>query len=250
MIGIAGLLILFCHNFLQSMSFSGNPLLSSLSSILIHPNLIPVTQNFTFYVAYPLIPWLGILLFGFACGQFFELPAEKRKRIFLLIGIASLILFCLIRFINIYGDPSKWSVQKTTLLTILSFINTTKYPPSLLFVLLFLGIMFLILSFSDKVKNRFTEVFSVYGKVPLFYFIIHLFIIHSLMFVMLFFQGFGLKELQFGVFKNGRPITGSGVELPVIYFIWFCVVLLLYPLCKWYGNYKVAHKENKLLRYL
>lgn len=249
-IGITGLLILFFHNLLPGMSYSGNPILSYLASVLFHPNLIRVTPNFTFYVAYPLIPWLGILLTGFASGQFFELRAEKRKKIFLQIGFAALLLFCLIRFINIYGDPSKWSVQRTTLFTFLSFINTTKYPPSLLFVLLFLGITFLILFISDEVKNRFTDIFSVYGKVPLFYFIIHLFLIHSLMFVMLFVQGVDLEELRFGVFNNGRPVTGSGIGLSSIYLIWFGVVVILYPLCRWYGIYKAANKDNKLLRYL
>ena len=249
-IGFTGLIILFCHNLLPGMDFTENPLMSSLSAVLFHPKLIPFTPNFTFYVAYPIIPWLGILLTGFASGKFFELPQERRKRIFLLIGLASLFLFCLLRLINIYGDPSRWSAQKNTLFGFLSFINTTKYPPSLLFDLLFLGIMFLVLFFSEKVKNWFTEAISVYGKVPLFYFVIHLFLIHSLMLIMLFIQGFSFREFQFGVFKNGRPAAGSGVELPVIYLIWFCVILSLYPVCKWYGNYKAAHKERVLLRYL
>jgi hypothetical protein len=110
--------------------------------------------------------------------------------------------------------------------------------------------MFLILFISEKVKNRFTEILTVYGKVPLFYFIIHLFIIHSLMFLMLRLQGFGSKDLLFGAFNNGRPKAGGGVDLPVIYLIWISVVVLLYPVCKWYGSYKSVHKEKKLLRYL
>ena len=249
-IGIAGLLIIFCHNLLQGIPIPENPISIFFSSILFRPFMMKISPGFSFFTAYPLIPWLGIMLAGFASGELFEIPAEKRNKIFLRIGLAALSLFVIIRFINIYGDPSLWAHQKSALFTFLSFINTTKYPPSLLFTLLFLGITFLVVFISDKVNNRFTEILSVYGRVPLFYFIIHLFIIHSLMFVMLFLQGFGSKDLLFGVFNNGRPKTGGGVELPVIYIIWLSVVLLLYPVCKWYGRYKDEHKENKHLRYL
>jgi uncharacterized membrane protein len=249
-IGIIGVLIIFCHNLLQGISVPANPVVIFFSSILFRPSMMQPTSGFSFYTAYPLIPWLGIMLAGFACGEFFEIPAEKRNKIFLRLGLAALALFAVIRFINIYGDPSRWSQQKSTLFTFLSFINTTKYPPSLLFILLFLGIAFLVLFISEKMNNRFTEMLMVYGRVPLFYFIIHLFIIHTLMFVMLFIQGFHSNDFQFGVLNNGRPKTGGGVELPVIYIIWLGVVLLMYPLCKWYGNYKSEHRENKLLRYL
>jgi uncharacterized membrane protein len=212
--------------------------------------MIQIGPNFSIYTAYPLIQWLGIMLAGFACGEFFDLSSEIRKKIFLRTGIAALSLFVIIRFINIYGDPSSWSVQKTPLFTFLSFINLTKYPPSLLFILLFLGLTFMTLFISEKINNGFSNILAAYGKVPLFYFIIHLFIIHSLMFAMLYIQGFGNKDFLFGALKNGRPATGGGVQLPLVYLIWLSVVLLLYPVCKWYGRYKSQHKENKLLRYL
>jgi len=249
-IGIIGLLIIFCHNLLQAVTIPANSIAIFFSSILFRPFLMQVTPSFSFFTAYPLIPWLGIMLSGFACGEFFEIPAERRIKIFLRVGLATLFVFTIIRFINIYGDPSKWVIQRSSLFTILSFINTTKYPPSLLFILLFLGITFLVLYISEKVQNRFSDFLMVYGRVPLFYFLIHLFIIHSLMFLMLRIQGFGSSDMLFGAFNNGRPKTGGGVELPIIYLIWLSVVLLLYPVCKWYGRYKSEHKENKFLRYL
>lgn len=249
-VGACGLLIIFCHNLMQGISVPENQVITFFTSVLFRPFLIQVTPDFSFYTAYPVIPWLGIMLTGFACGEFFKIPAEKRYRIFLRIGLAILSVFVIIRFINIYGDPSLWSRQKSTLFTFLSFINTTKYPPSLLFTLLFLGIMFLVLFVAEKVNNRYTEILAVYGKVPLFYFIIHLYVIHSMTFVMLYLQGFGNKDLLFGAFNNGRPKTGGGVELPVIYLIWLCVVVLLYPVSKWYGRYKAENRENKLLRFL
>jgi uncharacterized membrane protein len=249
-IGITGLIIIFSHNLLQSVSIPSNAVAIFITSVLFRPSMIQLGPNFSIFTAYPLIQWLGIMLAGFACGEFFDLSSEKRKKIFLWIGIAAISLFVIIRFINIYGDPSHWLIQKSPLFTFLSFVNLTKYPPSLLFILLFLGIAFLVLFTSEKINNRFSNILSVYGKVPLFYFIIHLFIIHSLMFVMLYIQRFSNKDLLFGALKNGRPETGGGVQLPLIYLIWLSVVLLLYPVCKWYGGYKSQHKENKLLRYL
>jgi uncharacterized membrane protein len=212
--------------------------------------MIQHTQGFSLFTAYPLIPWLGIMLAGFACGEFFEADAEKRSKLFLKIGSSSLLLFTIIRYFNAYGDPAKWAEKKSVIFSLLSFVNTTKYPPSLLFVLLFLGIMFVVLSISEKAKNRVSTILSVYGKVPLFYFIIHLYVIHSLMFVMLWIQGFNSSEFMFGSFKNGRPETGGGVELLVIYGIWLAVVVFMYPICRWYANYKSGHPEKKLLRFL
>lgn len=249
-IGFTGLLIIFCHNLLQGVSIPENPVAAFISSVLFRPAMIQITPGLGFYTAYPLISWLGIMLTGFAAGEFFEIPAEKRNKIFLKIGFGALLLFVVIRYVNIYGDPSQWSEQKSALFSFLSFINTTKYPPSLLFILLFLGITFLILYISDISKNRFGEILEVYGRVPLFYFIIHLFIIHSLMFVKLYIQGYKNNDFLFGAFKNGRPENGGGVDLPLIYLIWLGVVLLLYPVCKWYGKYKGNHTENRFLRYL
>jgi uncharacterized membrane protein len=249
-IGLLGIIIIFCHNLLQGITIPSNPLIVFLSSILFRPFLMQVTPGFTFFTAYPVVPWLGILLAGFGCGELFELTPEIRTKIFLKIGAGALFLFLLTRFFNIYGDPTKWSVQKSGLFTFLSFFNVTKYPPSLLFTLLFSGITFFVLHFSEKVKGRLGEILSVYGRVPLFYFVIHLFLIHTLMFIMLFIQGFGRSDFVFGALKNGRPDSGGGVELHYVYLIWIGVVVVLFPICRWYGNYKTSHKEKKFLRYL
>ena len=249
-IGIIGLVIIFGHNLLQAVPIPSNPVVVFITSVLFRPFLMQLSPGFSVFTAYPLIPWLGIMLAGFATGEFFELPAEKRNNIFLRTGLAALSIYAIIRFVNIYGDPSKWATQKTPLFTFLSFINTTKYPPSLLFILLFIGITLLLLALTEKANNRVTEILMVYGRVPLFYFVIHLFIIHSLMFLMLILQGISSNDLLFGPFNNGRPKTGGGVDLGAIYLIWASVVIALYPLCKWYGRYKSEHKEKAILRYL
>jgi uncharacterized membrane protein len=249
-IGIIGLVLIFGHDLLQLVPVPANPAVVFPTAVLFRPSLLQISHGLSAYTAYPLIPWLGIMLAGFACGEFFEIAAEKRTKIFLRLGIGALSLFAIIRFINIYGDPSKWLIQKTSVFTFLSFINTTKYPVSLLFTLLFIGITLLVLYFSEKYENRFSGMLSVYGKVPLFYFTIHIYIIHLLMFVMLFIQGFTSSDFVFGAFSNGRPKTGGGVSLAVIYIIWISVVAVMFPVCKWYGKYKTEHRDKIILRYL
>lgn len=248
-IGITGIIIIFCHNMLQGIALPSNSAAAFIFSVLFRPNLIQLSTDLSFFTAYPVIPWLGIMLTGFSCGEFFKMPQENRMKIFLKAGVAMIIVFAAIRFINYYGDPSKWSVQKSPLFTFLSFINLTKYPPSLLFSLLFIGITLLVLFISEKITGKFTEFLSVYGKVPLFYFVVHLYVIHAIMFLILFIQGFTSNVFVFGVFKNGRPEAGGGVGLALIYLIWIGVVILLYPLCRWYGKMKSGHRY-KLLRYL
>jgi uncharacterized membrane protein len=180
------------------------------------------------------------MLIGFAAGKLFELPAAQRKSIFLKIGLVSLTLFIIIRGINIYGDSIPWATQKNSLYTFLSFMNVTKYPPSLVFCLVTLGIMFIILSLVEGMKNKFTEITTVYGNVPLYYFLVHWYVLHPIMFLIVFLQGYKSADLLFG-FNLGRPKGISGVNLWLTYIIWIGVVIMLYPLCKWYGKYKATH---------
>lgn len=195
-------------------------------------------------MGYPPIPWLGIMLVGFASGKLFELPDSKRKRTFLKIGLGALISFPVLRFVNIYGDPSLWSFQKNSLFTFLSFINVTKYPPSLLFCLFTLGIMFLILALAEQLKNKFTNFISVDGKVPLFFYLIHWYIIHPTLITIMFLQGFHWSDLDFASGLFGRPKgIESGVQLWAIYLIWLGVVLILYYPCFKYGVYKTKYKK-------
>lgn len=249
-LGIIGLIIVFAHNALPIIPFAEDSLLKTILSPLFGRSAFPISPNILFIMGYPPIPWLGIMLVGFASGMLFEFSESKRKSLLLKIGISSLVLFVLLRFINVYGDEP-WSLQKNSVFTFMSFINVTKYPPSLLFALSTLGITFLILYFSEGVKNKVMDVVMVYGKVPLFYFIVHFYLLHTLMIVIMLLQGFKWSELNFGAFGSGRPKdVESGVELWAIYLIWISVVVLLYPVCKWYGKYRADHKEKKWLKYL
>ncbi|HEY1053602.1 MAG TPA: heparan-alpha-glucosaminide N-acetyltransferase domain-containing protein [Emticicia sp.] len=246
---IIGLAIIFGHNLLGLLPFNETPY--SYFAPLFSFSLFQVTPNTTFAIGYPPIPWLGIMLAGYGMGGLvFNKTQSDRKATLLKLGLGSLALFAIIRFINIYGDPVPWSPQKDAVFTFMSFMNLTKYPPSLLYTLATLGISFIILSVSDGAKNKFIDIMTVYGKVPLFYYLIHWYLIHSIMFVMLYMQGFQYKDFVFGPFQFGRPQQPSGLELGGVYLVWLAVVISLYPLCKWYSNYKAAHKDIKWLRYL
>jgi uncharacterized membrane protein len=203
-----------------------------------------------FIIGYPPLPWMGIMFAGFATGKFFEMEEARRNRLFLRIGVLLLMGFIIIRLINIYGDPVPWSHQKNSLFTFLSFMNISKYPPSLLFTLATLGITFLLLAITGKTQNRFTRIAAVYGSVPLFYFIVHLFLIHGMMVGMMLVQGYNFGDLVFSNLQLGRPAGKSGVSLATIYLIWITVVVILYPVCKWYSRYKSEHPDYGWLRYL
>jgi len=249
-VGGIGLFIIASHNLLPLIPLEQGSILKTILTPLFSTTAIPITANTVLVMGYPPIPWIGILLAGFGFGMFFNRPQQERKSIFLKIGLISIALFLALRFINIYGDPAPWSAQKSTLFTMLSFINITKYPPSLIFCLLTLGVMFLILAMAEKMENRFTNFVSVYGKTPMFFYLIHWYIIHPLLIIILFIQGFSWAEMDFASGNFGRPKgVESGLSLWAIYLVWITVVGTLYFACRAYGKYKASHK-NWWLKYI
>jgi uncharacterized membrane protein len=249
-IGIIGVIIVFCHNLLPLIPFGPGSMIKTILSPLFGLGVFPGLLHRTLIVSYPPIPWLGIMLVGFSAGKLFELSADIRRRIFVQIGAGTLLLFVLLRWINMYGDPVLWSSQKTVLYSFLSFMNITKYPPSLLFCLVTLGIMFLMLAVVEQKSNKFTAISNTYGKVPLFYFVLHFYIIHVLLIIVLFGQGFHWADLQFATGTFGRPKDmESGVSLRMVYIIWIGVVMVLYKPCVWFAKYKATHKY-RWLRYM
>lgn len=249
-IGGIGLFIIATHNILPLIPIEQSSILKTILTPLFSTTAIPLTANTVLVMGYPPIPWIGILLAGFGFGMIFNRPQQERKSIFLKIGLVSIVLFFALRFINVYGDPAPWSTQKSSLFTILSFINVTKYPPSLIFSLLTLGAMFLILALTEKMKNRFTNFVSVYGKTPLFFYLIHWYIVHPLLILILFVQGFSWAEMDFASGTFGRPKgVESGLNLGIVYLIWITVVMLLYYPCKRYWTYKADHK-SKWIKYI
>lgn len=242
-IGIIGLVIICCHNMASIIPLAETSLLKKILMPFFAPGAFPFS-NKVFIMGYPPIPWLGIMLAGFASGRFFELPEVRRKELFIKIGCIAILLFLIVRFINIYGDTVPWSSQKNAAFTFLSFMNVTKYPPSLVFCLVTLGIMFLILGLAEGAKGKLIDIVSVYGKVSLFYFLVHFFFIHFILLGILFLQGFHWSQMDFASGTFGRPKgLQSGLPLGEIYLLWIIGVALLYKPCQWFGHYKAKHKQ-------
>ena len=190
---------------------------------------------------------------GYCFGVFFrnEFTPERRKRILIAVGLSTVAMFIILRFINMYGDRAEWSVQpRGSVYTFLSFLNTTKYPPSLIFTTMTLGPAILFLAFIENVRSGIANFFLVYGRVPFFYYVLHFYFIHAFCVIAFYLTGNGANQI---VDRNSpflfRPQTW-GFNLWIVYGVWILVVLLLYPLCKWFGKYKTEHKERKWLSYL
>ena len=248
-LGIIGLIIIFGHNLLALIPFAEGSVVKAVLSPFFSPLVIPFGDR-AFIMGYPPIPWLGIMLTGFGFARYFEMAYEQRKKLFIKLGLGSLALFAILRFINIYGDPVQWTVQKDATFTFISFMNVTKYPPSLLYCLPTLSIMLLLLAFAEQFNNGFKKVTTVYGKVPLFYFVLHFYLIHILTLAMLFLQGFNWSQLEFATGSFGRPKgVESGLPLWTIYIIWIIVVASLYKPCIWFGEFK-AKNQQWWLRYI
>lgn len=245
-----GISIISIHNLLEWLFQGSQSIYIKILSPLFVPTFYPISEHLVFFIGYPVIPWLGILLLGFGLGSIFEKESSPRKKIFFQLGGMALIGFLLLRWLNIYGDPSPWAKQDSFTKTILSFLNTSKYPPSLLYSLMTLGVLWVLLAWVDQINNGITKFLAIYGKVPLFFYIIHWYIIHPIMFGMLFSQGYEWKNLPFGNMQFGRPATLSGWSLEIVYLVWMLVIIIMYPMCKWYSKYKMQHPEKVFLRYL
>jgi len=174
-----------------------------------------------------------------------------RKSLFNRIGIAALVAFILVRWINVYGDPLGWKHYETFSKTLISFLNPNKYPPSLVYLLMTLGIVFLFLANSEKLRGRVVRFFSVFGRVPFFYYILHLYVIHLTALVFAQLSGFGWQKLILSGWITQQPgLKGYGFDLWVVYVVWIALIASLYPLCKRFDNYKTSHREKWWLSYL
>jgi uncharacterized membrane protein len=201
--------------------------------------------GFTFLVQYPLIPWIGVMAVGYCFGRLLQLPVERRRKVLLRLGLALTLAFIVIRATNLYGDPQPWAAQQSPLFTLFSFINCQKYPPSLLYLLMTLGPAIALLPFLERWTGALANFFRTFGRVPLFYYLLHLFLIHLLA-VIFAFARYG-KQIT-NVFANGPP-PDFGYNLLVVYLVWLGAVLLLYPPCRWWARLK-QHRRSAWLSYL
>jgi uncharacterized membrane protein len=197
-------------------------------------------------VAYPLIPWVAVMAAGFCFGHIMVLDPPQRRQWMTRIGLVLTLAFFVIRGMNVYGDPQRWSSQLPGM-TVLSFLRCSKYPPSLDFLLMTLGPSILLLSWLDRFKFKPSNPLIVFGRVPLFYFVVHLYVIHILA-IMLAFIRYGHAEFLL----NPLPSMGGmaklypphyGYELGAVYVLWMAVVAMLYPLCLWFARLKQRRSD-------
>lgn len=246
---IAGIVIMVFSGLLPLLPLPQQSAGTTILNTLFQPAFIQLSEKHSLIYGYPPLPWLAIMLAGFGSAHIFVKEAATVRKICIQTGIALIILFMVLRIINIYGDATPWSWQKNSAFSFISFLNVTKYPPSLQYTVLFLGFMFLLLAMFTNKQNRFSKILAVYGKVPLFFYLVHWYLIHTALIAMILASGFSTGDLVFG-FNFGRPQAFKGLSLPVVYGVWLLAILVLYPLCKWYGYYKAAHRTNKWLSYL
>jgi uncharacterized membrane protein len=202
---------------------------------------------------YPILAWIGVMSLGYVFGSLYgkEVDADHRRKILLRIGFAAIGLFAVLRGINIYGDLVPWTVQERGgIYTFLSFMNVTKYPPSLLFLLITLGPAMLFLALIEGIQNRFTDWMVVFGRVPFFYYIIHVFVIHLAAIVGLLITGGDWKIMIVGKDLFFVGFGDYGYPLYVTYLVWIGVVVLLYFPSRAYMRYKLNNKDKAWLTYL
>lgn len=207
--------------------------LHSQMSILIGP----------FHVAliYPVLAWIGVMLLGFGSAGVFELEPGRRNRMLLTIGVTCTAAFLVLRAIDAYGDPNPWQVQPAgALATVIDFLNTTKYPPSLLFLLMTLGPAAVLCAMADRFSGPLKDALIVYGRVPFAFYIAHFYLIHILSVCLGLLQGFTLQQmLTISIFYP----MGFGLGLPGVYVVWVLIVLMLYPFCRWMAGLKARRRD-------
>ena len=216
--------------------------------------IYPIAKDHFIAIMYPFVPWTGLMILGYCFGIFFtpKFTSQQRQKILLRFGLSLIGFFIVLRAINLYGDPKPWAPQNTGFHTFLSFIKVHKYPPSLAYMSVMIGIAILALSLLETIQNKITKAFRVFGRTAFFYYILHFYLVHTICMILYFSRGHSLVEAinSLQTFPFLFSIKGEGYSLGFVYLIWIFVISSLYPLCKWYDSYKTAHKEKWWLSYL
>jgi len=242
-----GVLLIVGHNLFDSANLRG-----SLWSILHSPGIVLNTPEHVVFAGYPLIPWIGVTAVGYSLGQVYNWDSTRRRPFLLRLGLILVLAFLVIRALNIYGDPAPWIPQKTAAFCVLSFLNTIKYPPSLLFLLMTLGPAVLFLWAVDRGTPRILRPALTIGKVPLFFYLLHFPLIHLLAIATCYVRYGSARWMFESPDLANYPFTappGWGYSLPVVYLVWAFVVIAMYPLCRWFAALK-QRRSDAWLSYL
>ena len=255
-IGAFGLVMILGHDLFDGIRAPvgqgpGTPMPSALGKlwyVLHQQGAFPIAgwPSPVFFVQYPLVPWLGVMAVGFAIGTLYERPAAERQRMLVRLGVATTALFLLLRAVNVYGDPSRWAVQKSAAMTAISFLNASKYPPSLLYLAMTLGPALVFLAWAERRQwGRLGRAFVTFGRVPFFFYIGQWYVAHLIGLALFAAAGKPLDVLFFDPINqpSKEVLAQSGFPLWVTYLAWIAGVLVLYPLCRWFAGVKARRKE-------
>ena len=240
-IAIFGVMLIIGHNLFDTVQAEQLGNFGWIWAFLHERTMFAPQSGIRFFLVYPLIPWAGVMACGYALGNILTKTKTQRLRWLLNLGWGLIVSFVVIRGINIYGDPEPWSVQSSFQKTVLSFINCHKYPPSLLYLLITLGIAFLILYVFESKRFPILQPLLIFGRVPLFFYIIHLWLIHFAA-IFLGLPKYGLKAFILPYLLSSAMPDDYGYDLHHVYVLWIIMLIILYPLCYWFTKYKSKHK--------
>lgn len=221
------LIIITGHNLLDSIRADVLGRASWAWHLLHEPGRISLGDEASFYVLYPIIPWIGVMAAGYLLGPVMQFEARSRQRVLFQLGAAITLGFLILRVTNLYGDPASWMVQETWIGTLLSFLNCEKYPPSLLYLMMTLGPALLLLASFEHAGGSFAQFLAIFGRVPFFYYVVHIYLIHLLAVVTAFARTGDLLRMP-----------DIGLSLSGVYLVWLLVLVLLYPICRWFSELK------------
>lgn len=246
-IALFAIVMIAGHNLLDPIEPQSFGAFAWLWNILHAPGKFDPLPGVTVATPYTLIPWVGVMAAGYVVGGFYRLePVERRKRL-LWLGIVLSGTFIIIRALNFYGDPAPWTVQRNGLFTVLSFLNCQKYPPSFLFLLMTLGPIIILLALLDNYLPAILRPLIVFGRVPLFFYLLHLPLIHGVAIALSYIKYGRAVWLFHGpagipLFASAYP-SNYGYGLATIYLVWIAVTIVLYPLCVWFAGVKQRRRD-------
>ncbi len=231
-IAVVALVMIAGHNLLDGISAETFGQAAWVWHFLHERGPVTLGEGVGVYVLYPLIPWIGVMAAGYALGPAMQFGPEARQRFLLRLGAAVTLGFVLLRATNLYGDPAPWTGQETWLSTMLSFLNCEKYPPSLIYLTMTLGPALMLLAAFEHARGVFARGLAIFGQVPFFFYVVHIYLIHALALV--------TAIAMTGALTSTPPV---GLGLIGIYLVWLLVLVLLYPLCRWFAGLKERRTE-------
>lgn len=250
---ILGIFLVVGHNVLDGIVMDGQSFQSIIWYLVHQEKILVYGLNYMVFLHYPILPWIGLMALGYGLGHLYtkDFNPPLRKKWLLGLGVGAIALFFVLRGINVYGDLMPWAIQDTPTKTILSFFNLTKYPPSLLYLCITIGPSLLFLAAFENVKNKATHFFLVFGRVPLFYYFLHVLVIHLFAIIGILIFGGNWQDMVLTAKSFSQEnLATYGYSLVVVYLVWIGIVLLLYPVSKKYMLYKAHNKDKWWLSYL